>query len=198
MGLPAGVSPIHISLRGDCAAIRWLNEHIQGTPVVLQSDLWFYRPYGVRIAANTGLPNIVSPLHASEQHDPAQVDERDQDLQTIYKTIDRDQALRLLSKYHVGYIYVGEIERAAYGQPGTSKFDEMAGTYLEPVYNADGVKIFKVNESVYNIPPQPVGEPSRPVEAPQQPAAEPPPPPGEATLETLERQVQQNPTVPGL
>jgi YYY domain-containing protein len=198
MGLPQGSAPIHISLHGDGAAIRWLNENIRGTPIVLQSDLWFYRPYGVRIAANTGLPNIISPLHANEQHDPVQVDERDQDLQTIYKTTDRDQALRLLSKYHVDYIYVGEIERAAYGQPGTSKFDEMAGAYLEPLYDADGVKIFKVNQSVYSIPPQPAGEPSRPVEAPQPPAAEPAPPPGEATLETLERQVQQNPTVAAL
>jgi tetratricopeptide (TPR) repeat protein len=197
MGLPAGSAPIRISLRGDGAAIRWLNQNIRGAPIVLQSDLWFYRPYGVRIAANTGLPNIISPLHASEQHDPAQVDERDQDLQAIYKTTDQDQALRLLSKYHVGYIYVGEIERAAYGQPGTAKFDQMAGAYLEPVYDADGVKIFKVNQSVYSIPPQPAGVPSRPVEAPQPPAAE-PPPAAEATLETLERQVQENPTVAAL
>jgi tetratricopeptide (TPR) repeat protein len=197
MGLLPSGAPIHISLRGDGAAIRWLNENIRGTPIVLQSDLWFYRPYGVRIAANTGLPNIISPLHASEQHDPAQVDERDQDLQAIYKTIDQDQALRLLSKYRVGYIYVGEIERAAYGRPGTSKFDQMAGAYLEPVYDADGVKIFKVNESVYAIAPQPAGVPSRPVEAPQPPAAE-QPPPAEATLETLERQVQENPTIAAL
>jgi tetratricopeptide (TPR) repeat protein len=196
MGLPAGGAPIHINLRGDGAAIRWLNDNIHGTPVVLQSDLWFYRPYGVRIAANTGLPNIISPLHASEQHDPAQVDERDQDLQTIYKTTDQNQALGLLSKYHVGYIYVGEIERAAYGQIGTSKFDQMVGAYLEPVYDADGVKIFKVNDSVYSIAPQPTGVPSRPVEAPQPPAQQ--PPAADASLETLERQVQQNPTVAAL
>src|SRR4029079_2190340 len=43
MGLLAGIAPIHISLRGDGAAIRWLNENIRGTPIVLQSDLWFYR-----------------------------------------------------------------------------------------------------------------------------------------------------------
>src|SRR5262249_26030269 len=86
MGLLPESAPVHISLRGDGAAIRWLNENIRGTPIVLQSDLWFYRSYGVRIAANTGLPNIISPLHASEQHDPAQVDQRDQDLQAIYKT----------------------------------------------------------------------------------------------------------------
>jgi YYY domain-containing protein len=197
MGLGSGDLPVHIALRGDGAAIRWLNANIQGTPIVLQSDLWFYRPYGTRIAANTGLPTIVSPLHASEQHDPNQVAERDQDVQTIYRTIDTNQALELLSKYHVGYVYIGQIERAAYGEEGTAKFDQLAGTYLELVYDADGVKIFKVEESVYALVAQPVGTPSRPVEAPRpQPAAQ--PPAGEASLETLERQVQANPTVAAL
>src|SRR5262245_51758086 len=173
MGLPAGVSPIHISLRGDCAAIRWLNEHIQGTPVVLQSDLWFYRPYGVRIAANTGLPTIVSPLHASEQHNPGQVAERDQDVQTIYRTVDVDQALQLLSKYRVGYVYVGQIEVAAYGEAGVAKFDQMLGSYLNMAYDSDGVKIYRVNDSVYSITPPLAGTPSLPVVAPQFPQAQP-------------------------
>jgi YYY domain-containing protein len=197
MGLSAGDLPIHIALRGDGAAIRWLNEHIEGTPIVLQSDLWFYRPYGTRIAANTGLPTIVSPLHASEQHDPDQVAERDQDVQTIYRTTDTDQALELLSKYHVGYVYVGQIERAAYGEEGAAKFDQMAGAYLDRVYDADGVKIFKVDESVYSIAAQPIGVPSRPVVAPRpQPAAQ--PPAGEPSLEALEQQVKANPTVAAL
>ncbi len=200
MGLPESGFPIHISLRGDAAATRWLNENIRGTPIVLQSDLWFYRSYGVRIAANTGLPTVVSPLHASEQHDPNQVAERDQDVQTLYRTIDSNQALQLLSKYRVGYVYVGEIERAAYGEAGTAKFDQMAGTYLDLVYNSDGVKIFKVNESVYNITPPPPGAPSQPVMPAQPPAAQPAAPPAneQVSLEALERQVQLNPTVASL
>jgi tetratricopeptide (TPR) repeat protein len=196
MGLGAGDLPVHIALRGDGAATRWLNENIRATPIVLQSDLWFYRPYGTRIAANTGLPTIVSPLHASEQHNSDEVAERDQDVQTIYRTTDQDQALQLLSKYHVGYVYVGQIERAAYGEAGAAKFDQMAGSYLDPVYDADGVKIYKVNESVYAIAAQPVGVPSRPVVASQPPAEK--PPAGEPSLEALERQVAANPTVGAL
>jgi YYY domain-containing protein len=192
--------PIHISLRGDGAAIHWLNENIRGTPIVLQSDLGFYRAYGVRIAANTGLPTVVSPLHASEQHDPDQVAERDRDVQTLYRTIDVDQALQLLSKYRVGYVYVGQIERAAYGDAGMAKFDQMAGSYLNVVYDQDGVKIFEVNESVYSITPPPPGAPIQPVMPAQPPAAQPPAQPaeGEASLETLEQQVRLNPTVASL
>jgi cytochrome c-type biogenesis protein CcmH/NrfG len=200
LGLPVSDFPVHISLRGDGAAIRWLNRTIEGTPIVLQSDLWFYRPYGVRIAANTGLPTIVSPLHASEQHNPGQVAERDQDVQTIYRTIDVDQALQLLSKYRVGYVYVGQIERAAYGEGGVAKFDQMVGSYLNTVYDSDGVKIYQVNESVYSITPPVAGTPSLPVEAPQFPQAPPAarPPEEQASLETLEAQVQLNPTVSSL
>jgi YYY domain-containing protein len=175
-----------ISLRADGEAIRWLNQHIRGTPVVLQSSLEFYRAYGVRVAANTGLPTVVSPLHENEQRDPSLVAERDTEVQRIYSTPDQGEALRLLSKYHVGYVYVGPIERIAYGQAGTAKFDQMVGAYLELVYSNDAVKIYQVKESVLSIPPLPA------VEAP--PATGAPAPATESELAALERQVAANPT----
>jgi hypothetical protein len=39
------------------------------------------------------LPTVVSPLHASEQHDPTAVSERDFDVQQIYNSADPDTAL---------------------------------------------------------------------------------------------------------
>src|SRR5205085_10995320 len=141
-------------LAADADAIRWLNEHISGTPIVLQSSQEFYRAYGVRIAANTGLPTVVSPLHASEQHDPDQVAERDRDVITIYSTLDPVEALQLLSKYHVGYVYVGPIERAAYGDPGADKFDQLEGAYLALLYQNEAVKIYQVNQNVYSLAPE--------------------------------------------
>jgi YYY domain-containing protein len=188
-----------IALQDDGDAIRWLNANIHGAPIVLQSSLEFYRAYGVRIAANTGLPTVVSPLHASEQHDPQQVAERDRDVQQIYYTLDTTQALRLLAKYHVGYIYVGAIERTAYGEAGMAKFDRLVGQYLTLAYRNAGVKIYKVNPVVYSmnagadVPPpklpQPVEEPEEVAEQPlDEPQAD------ESTLEALEQQVAANPT----
>jgi tetratricopeptide (TPR) repeat protein len=186
-----------ISLAADADAIRWLNQNISGTPIVLQSSLEFYRAYGVRIAANTGLPTVVSPLHASEQHDPARVTERDHDVLLIYSTFDQNQALRLLSKYHVGYVYVGPIERAAYGVLGVTKFDQMIGPYLNLAYQNEAVKIYQVNQSVYSFAP----DPSSTLQATQPPLAlpapAPEPPPGQLSIEALERQVAANPTAPG-
>ncbi len=141
-----------ISLRDDAAAIDWLNRTIVGTPVVLQSSLEFYRAYGVRVAANTGLPTIVSPLHESEQRDPTAVARRDADVQTIYVTPDANEALQLLAKYRVGYVYVGPVERAAYGF-GAEKFAQLGG-YLTEVYRNDSVQIYQVEPSVASLAPE--------------------------------------------
>ncbi|MDQ2998184.1 MAG: DUF2298 domain-containing protein, partial [Chloroflexota bacterium] len=186
-----------INLAADADAIDWLNEHISGTPIVLQSSLEFYRAYGVRIAANTGLPTIVSPLHASEQHDPELVAERDRDVQTIYSTLDPGAALQLLSKYHVGYVYSGPIERAAYGEAGVTKFDQMEGAYLTLLYKNEAVKIYQVNQNVYSIAPETIIA-TLPTEPPlAAPAPTPVPNPDAPTLETLERQTAADPTASG-
>jgi YYY domain-containing protein len=198
MGLPEADFPIHLSLRGDLEAIRWLNETIKGTPVVLQSDLWFYRTYGTRVAANTGLPTIISPLHASEQHDPRLVAERDMHVQAIYRSPDINQTLQLLARYRVGYIYVGQIERAAYGELGIQKFDSMVGSYLSVVYDRDGVRIYRVHEGVYTLATptaDAISLPSLPAQVVTQPSV--PNTPAQS-LEALEEQVRQNPTVASL
>ena len=205
----AGGTATTITLKDDLDAIRWLNTTIEGTPIVLQSDLWFYRTYGVRVAANTGLPTVVSPLHASEQHDPAEVSARDADVQEIYYTPDEGRALRLLSKYHVAYVYVGQIERAAYASAGLAKFDQMLGSYLSMAYENPTVKIYQVNDSVYTLttaseltppPAVPQLEPQQPNQ-PDQPAPQPsepaPQPVGKPSLEELEQQSAADPTAAG-
>jgi tetratricopeptide (TPR) repeat protein len=123
---------------------------------VLQSSLEFYRAYGVRIAANTGFPTIVSPLHESEQRDPLLVAQRDRDVKTMYTTPDTQETLRLLSLYRVQYVYVGPIERAAYGATSVRKFDRMGGS-LAPVYNFGSVVIYQVSERVWSVPYLPQG-----------------------------------------
>jgi tetratricopeptide (TPR) repeat protein len=188
-----------INLAADADAIRWLNQHISGTPVVLQSSQEFYRAYGVRIAANTGLPTIVSPLHASEQHDPDQVYARDRDVQRIYGTLDQNEALQLIAHYHVDYLVVGPIERAAYGQAGVAKFDQMVGPYLSLAYQNAAVKIYHVNQGVYGFV-QPTVDLAPPSQQPE-PQPAPAPPAAQQTdttpLEVLERQLADNPTAAG-
>ncbi|NTV64191.1 MAG: tetratricopeptide repeat protein, partial [Oscillochloris sp.] len=160
-GCPIGANRVTVDLHGDAAAIDWLNRTIGGTPVVVQSDLWFYRAYGVRIAANTGLPTVISSLHENEQRAPSLVGVRSSALADFYTTTNIEQALRFLATYHVGYIYIGGVERAFYPVEGLAKFAAMEGSYLRRVYDADQVLIYQV----YGVPtsyaiPAPLSRPA--------------------------------------
>lgn len=137
-----------IALRADGEAIDWLKQNIAGTPVFLTSDREFYRTYGMRIAANTGLPTVLGRLHQDEQRPGVEVVERADDVQTLYDTPDIATTMQLLAKYGVQYIYVGPIERAAYAPAGVAKFAQMQGGQLDLVYQNEGVQIYRVKPEV--------------------------------------------------
>ncbi|MCG8348452.1 MAG: DUF2298 domain-containing protein, partial [Chloroflexales bacterium] len=189
-----GVDRVTVDLSGDADAIAWLNDNISGTPIVVQSNLWFYRAYGVRIAANTGLPTVISALHTDEQRDPFVTSIRNYELEEFYRTTDLETTLRFLAKHRVDYIYVGGVERAFYNEAGLRKFEDMRDTYLNTVYDAPQVQIYKVRAipDSYALP-EPFDfaaeasfEPSRPL--PEQSTDIP------AGLEELEQASSTNPT----
>jgi uncharacterized membrane protein/Flp pilus assembly protein TadD len=146
----------YVDLRPDGDAIAWLNEQIVGTSIIVQSSLGYYREYGVRVAANTGLPTVVSPLHENEQRDPVIVGIRDGDVDRLYRTTDGEAALQVLQKYDVNYVYVGSVERAFYPPEGVQKFETMMAPFLEPVYQTPGVTIYEVVRNPHDYPrPEP-------------------------------------------
>jgi YYY domain-containing protein len=191
-GCTNGLDRVEIDLRGDAAAIEWLNREIQGTPIVVQSNLSFYRSYGIRIAANTGLPTVISALHANEQRDSFQTAARDRDLEQFYSTPSVEAALRFLARYRVNYVYVGGVEHAVYPRAGLAKFDTMRDSYLSPVYETPTVQIYQV----LNIPQQ-YAQPAPYDFSADEPVADPEPlPPGAqpAGLSELEQAVAESPT----
>ncbi|WP_298819187.1 DUF2298 domain-containing protein [Chloroflexus sp.] len=187
-GCEPNTTMVQVDLSGDAAAIRWLNQQIDGTPIVLQSSLWFYRAYGIRIAAATGLPTVISALHADEQRDPIVTGRRVRDVEAFYTTTDPETALRILARYDVDYVYVGGVERAFYPQ-GLEKLMVLRDRYLRPVYEQDGVAIY----AVANLP-----DSYRLLRADPLPVAQPPlpPPPNEPTIDLseLEAAVAAQPT----
>ncbi|MCB0005313.1 MAG: hypothetical protein KDE04_02640, partial [Anaerolineales bacterium] len=63
----------------------------------------------------------------------------------LYNTLSIDEAMALLAKYDVDYVYTGPLEWVYYNPEGMRKFDEMvAEGYLEEVYRNPGVSIYKV------------------------------------------------------
>lgn len=140
-----------IAFMNDYRAMQWLHDHVEGVPVVLQSSIEFYRDYGVRIAANTGFPTVVSPLHESEQRNGDLVGKRDADVIEFYRTTDPAKKLQILSRYRVSYVVVGPIERAAYGKEGTDAIASVGS--LREVFKAGETSIFQVSPNIAQIPP---------------------------------------------
>jgi YYY domain-containing protein len=194
-GCEPGASSVTIDLRGDGPAIDWLNRRVEGTPIVVQSNQWFYRAYGIRIAANTGLPTVISALHANEQRDPAATAIRDNELDAFYRTADTEMALRFLAKYNVDYVYVGGVERAFYNPDGIAKFARMVGIYLDPVYETPETQIYAVRELPDSYR-QPLPVSFDPVTAPgfQQPSQNEPVEDASIDIAMLEAQVAGDPT----
>ncbi len=123
-------------LRWDLDAIRWLQENVQGSPVVLEGVTPLYR-WGNRISVYTGLPAIVGwDWHETQQRGvySPEVQRRRAAVNRLYTTTDIAEAVGLLREFGVGYVVVGELERHYYPPEGLQKFKRMEGDSLEQVY----------------------------------------------------------------
>jgi YYY domain-containing protein len=133
-----------IELQYDREAIAWLWDAVQGTPVIAEAPLPFYREGGLRVASYTGLPTIVG-AHEREQRPWDQVGPREEDAAALYTTTDVDRTLAILERYRVRYVYLGQLERAAYPGPGLDKFRDLAQDgILARVYHNERVDIYEV------------------------------------------------------
>ena len=130
----------------DYQAIRWLQENVEGSPVVLEAHMDQYR-WGGRMANYTGLPTILGwPWHQIQQRYDyrEQVHERTARVRVAYETTDTSDALELLKHYDVSYIVVGELERLNYPADGLAKFEAMAESgMLSKVYENESTAIFR-------------------------------------------------------
>ncbi len=121
-----------VDLRWDYEGIRWLQEHVDGSPVIVEAVTPIYR-WGARVSIYTGLPTVIGwDWHQSQQrwdYRPS-IETRTRDVNQIYSESDTIQAQRLLTKYGVRYIYVGLLERLYYPAAGLAKFDAMVSRGL--------------------------------------------------------------------
>ena len=100
----------------DAGAIRWLDETIEGQPVVLEANGDSYSDYE-RVSAMTGLPTVLG-WYVHEwlwRGDPADLNVRAEDVKQMYTSTDTNEVLRLLEQYHVTCIFVGSKEKEKYG-----------------------------------------------------------------------------------
>lgn len=134
-----------IELRHDLEAIRWLREHLDGTPIIVEGVTPFYR-WGSRITVYTGLPTVIGwDWHQKQQRWAYQqlVDQRIADVTAFYAGSDPAAAMAFLNRYGVRYVIVGTVERTYYPPAGLAKFEQMTDQ-LEPVYRNAGTTIYRV------------------------------------------------------
>ena len=131
----------------DLQAIRWLQDNVEGSPVVLEAHMEQYR-WGGRIANYTGLPTVIGwPWHQIQQRFEyqEQIYRRADDVRFAYETTDIDAAVKLLQRYDVSYVVVGDLERLNYAESGLAKFDAMAyAGLLSREYANEKTTIFRV------------------------------------------------------
>src|SRR3989440_624801 len=136
---------------GDYAAIRWLNSHVSGDPVIVEAVGDDYTSYA-RISAFTGLPSPMGWVGHEYQWrvnwlnsglNAVDFANRKGDVDTIYMDQHPDVVLNLLARYHVQFLYVGLLEQMKYPAANLHRFS--AYPFMQVVYSAHGVTIYKVN-----------------------------------------------------
>lgn len=145
-----GERGVWFSLEEDYDLIRWMQENIEGTPVVLEGQSEREYLWGARISVYTGLPTLVGyNFHQRQQRtlEPLSrlVQHRILNINTLYSTPDVVTTLRLLGDYDISYIVVGQLEMAYYPPEGLAKFDMMAAQgLLDLVYQIGETKLYAV------------------------------------------------------
>jgi YYY domain-containing protein len=133
-----------IDLAADFEGIQWLRENVQGSPIILEGLTPSYQ-WGGRISIYTGLPSVVGwQWHQEQQRWDYRdaIGRRIQEVNRIYSTTDAAEAMFLLRKYGVEYVYVGQLERLYYPGPGLDKFERE----LDKVFQGRQAAIYRVRD----------------------------------------------------
>jgi uncharacterized membrane protein len=118
----------------DFEAIKWLNNNVKGTPVILEANGDSYSDYE-RVSAATGLPTVLGwYVHEWLWRGNKEVlEERVTDIESIYTATDYEQLNSLILKYNIEYLYVGKLERDKFTDLNDEALKSMGKiVYLSP------------------------------------------------------------------
>jgi uncharacterized membrane protein len=150
---------MNFSLDGDYYMIRWLQENVEGSPVIMETQMpGVQYAWSSRISIYTGLPTVLGwSWHQIQQRTLPEMDKlihtRENNVSAFYSIGGVEgisDAWEIIQAYDVKYIVVGMLERVFYNDilsnpttgaqeanqsPGLQKFDEMVDLgLLEVVY----------------------------------------------------------------
>jgi uncharacterized membrane protein len=136
-----------MDLSQDYRAIRWMQDNVQGSPVIVEANCPEYR-WCSRFTIYTGLPGVVGwNWHQRQQRalgPPSQVLDRVDAIEQFYNATDLDYVQDFLAKYDVRYIVVGQLEHIYYHKLGLRKFEQYDGNLWKEVYRDMQTVIYEV------------------------------------------------------
>jgi len=135
-----------LDLSEDYRAIRWMQDHVQGSPVIVEANCPEYH-WCTRFTIYTGLPGVVGwNFHQRQQRAliSNQVEDRVAVVGNFYNSIDPEFTRTFLKTYTVKYIIVGQLERAEYTPEGINKFQQFDGVYWKSIYHDGSTTIYEV------------------------------------------------------
>ena len=129
----------------ELAAYDWLNQNIQGIPIILEAHGDSYQEF-TRVSMNTGLPTVLGwAYHVFQRaHTWPDINRRKADIMTAYTSDNKDLVAAILQRYHVALVFVGALERRTYAGGNLEHFRQWTDV-LTAVYQNPGVTIFAVN-----------------------------------------------------
>jgi YYY domain-containing protein len=140
-----GLAVMELADPAEYEAIRWLQENVEGTPVVLEAVGGDYTTLA-RVSARTGLPTVLGwPEHEQRWRGSWEPQEgRQEDVERAYETTSPDEAEAILAKYDVEYVYIGELEREVYGEQGLAKFAQLGDVAFDLALEDHHVTIYRI------------------------------------------------------
>ena len=109
---------LETAISDDAAAIRWLNDNVEGQPIILEASGDSYQDYDNRVSAMTGLSTVLG-WYVHEwlwRNDLEEENQRKEDVQTIYTSSNAEQIKSLIEKYKISYLFIGSCEYEKYGE----------------------------------------------------------------------------------
>jgi uncharacterized membrane protein len=145
---PNASTSLIMDLSQDYRAIRWMQENVKGSPVIVEANSRNLYHWYSRFTINTGLPGVVGwEWHQQQQralNPPVWVTNRIFDVNNFYTTLDTDTAKQFLNLYQVKYIIVGQLEQVTYAGAGLDKFPSLNGILWNEVYRDENTVIYEV------------------------------------------------------
>ncbi len=129
---------------GDYRAIQWIEENIEGQPVLVEAVGDAYTYYA-RFSATTGLQTVMGwPTHEWQWRNDSKIPfERKTEVEQFYQGGSLEDMKNFLEEYGVSYVVIGSKEYASYPNIREDLISQLG----EVVYSDEGynTRIYKVN-----------------------------------------------------